>query len=129
MVESSRTFAPHLDCLAWPSAPGFGRRRRPARAAAALPSSLDFSQGTFEKICFQHFLAQHELQFADLFSYHMNSSNSVFGEEDTMEIPASMLRFLCRFLRAADFSLVLVGGLPNLSIPLHADVVFTNLMG
>jgi hypothetical protein len=42
-----------------------------------------------------------------------------------MKHPASTLRFL----RAAVFSLLLVSNLVNLSIPLHADVIFTNLIG
>jgi hypothetical protein len=50
------------------STPGFGRRCRFASAFAAPASSLDFLQGTFEKICFENLLAEHTLKFADLFS-------------------------------------------------------------
>jgi hypothetical protein len=45
---------------------GFGRRCHLARIAALLASSLDFLQGTFEKIHFQGFLGQQTLQPVDL---------------------------------------------------------------
>jgi hypothetical protein len=47
---------------------GFGRRCHLARVAALLASSLDFLQGTFEKIHFQSFLGQQTLQPMGLLS-------------------------------------------------------------
>jgi hypothetical protein len=47
---------------------GFGRRCHLDRVAALLASSLDFSQGTFEKIHFQGFLGQQTLEPMDLLS-------------------------------------------------------------
>src|SRR4051794_32384013 len=44
------TTVQYSSCLAKTSLPGFGRRCHRARAAALLPSHLDFLQGTFEKI-------------------------------------------------------------------------------
>src|SRR5690606_33959896 len=59
------TCARYSDCLASASLLGFGRRRLLARAAAAPTSSLDFLQGTFEKIRLQRLFRQHPLQLSD----------------------------------------------------------------
>src|SRR5262245_53031305 len=64
----SGTYARYSGCLAWASTPGFGRRRLHARFCFALASSLDFLQGTSEKIHLQCLLSQHSLQFADFFT-------------------------------------------------------------
>src|SRR5215510_1148986 len=64
----SGTYARYSGCLAWASTPGFGRRRRLARSCFVLASSLDFLQGTSEKIHLQCLLSQHPLQFADFFT-------------------------------------------------------------
>ena len=53
------TSARYPGCLALTSVRGFGRRCRLARLRIALASSLDFLQGTFEKICFQR-LVRHQ---------------------------------------------------------------------
>jgi hypothetical protein len=47
---------------------GSGRRCHFARAAVALASSLDFLQGTFEKIHLQGLLCQKLLQAMDFFA-------------------------------------------------------------
>jgi hypothetical protein len=47
---------------------GSGRRCHFARAAVALASSLDFLQGTFEKIHLQSLLCQKLLQAMDFFA-------------------------------------------------------------
>jgi hypothetical protein len=48
------------------SLPGFGRRCHLVRATAALASSLDFLQDTFEKIHLHRLLRQHPLQLPGL---------------------------------------------------------------
>ena len=60
------TSARYSGCLASASRPGSGRRCPPATVAAPLASSLDFLQGTFEKIHLQHLLRQQALQLMDL---------------------------------------------------------------
>jgi len=60
------TFARYSGCLASASLPGSGRRCRLARACAALATSLDFLQGTFEKIHLQHLVGKHSLQVPNL---------------------------------------------------------------
>ena len=50
------------------SLPGSGRRCHFARSAALLVSSLDFLQGTFEKIHFQRLFRQQLLQLVGLFA-------------------------------------------------------------
>jgi hypothetical protein len=47
---------------------GSGRRCHSARDAVALASSLDFLQGTFEKIHLQGLLCQKLLQAMDFFA-------------------------------------------------------------
>ena len=47
---------------------GFGRRCHFARVAVALASSLDFLQGTFEKIHLQGLFCQKLLQAIDFFA-------------------------------------------------------------
>jgi hypothetical protein len=47
---------------------GSGRRCHFARAAVALASSLDFLQGTFEKIHLQSLFCQKLLQAMDFFA-------------------------------------------------------------
>ena len=59
------TCARCLSCLAKASLLGFRRRCPLATDAALLASSLDFLQGTFEKIQFQRLVRQHPLQLAD----------------------------------------------------------------
>ena len=53
-------------CLARTSLPGSGRRCPLASSAALLASSLDFLQGTFEKIHFQRLFPQQPLQLLGL---------------------------------------------------------------
>src|SRR5262249_48280698 len=60
------TCARYSSCLAATSLPGLGHRCLLARAAAPLASSLDFLQGTLEKIHFHRFLRQQTLQLPDL---------------------------------------------------------------
>ena len=60
------TCARYSSCLAATSLPGFGRRCLLARPAAPLASSLDFLQGTFEKIHLHRLLAQQPLQLPNL---------------------------------------------------------------
>src|ERR1700744_3598122 len=60
------TSARYPGCLALTSVPGFGHRCRLARLRIALASSLDFLQGTFEKICFQRFVRHQALQLRPL---------------------------------------------------------------
>src|SRR4030095_16407049 len=48
--------------LATASFPGFGRRRLRARVSGLLASSLDFLQGTFEKIHLQRLVHQHPFE-------------------------------------------------------------------
>jgi hypothetical protein len=47
---------------------GFGRRHLLASHTAVPASSLDFLQGTFEKIQLQRLVRQHPLQRADFFA-------------------------------------------------------------
>src|SRR5216683_7681621 len=61
----SGTCARYSGCLAMTSLLGSGRRCHFARAAAALASSLDFLQGTSEKIHLQGLLCQKLLQAMD----------------------------------------------------------------
>src|SRR5215467_15659967 len=60
------TFARYSRCLARASLLGSRRRCRLARVAAPLASSLDFLQGTLEKIHFHRLLRQQPLQLPDL---------------------------------------------------------------
>src|SRR5882762_4932969 len=62
---TSDTCARYSACLAMTSLLGSGRRCHFARAAVALASSLDFLQGTFEKIHLQGLLCQKLLQAMD----------------------------------------------------------------
>src|SRR5260370_8217533 len=55
-------------CLAMASVLGCARRCLPARAAAALASSLYFLQGTLQKIHLHRLLAQHPLYLKDSLS-------------------------------------------------------------
>jgi hypothetical protein len=52
------------------SLPGFGRRCLLATLCAPLASSLDFLQGTLEKIHFQRFVRQRPFQLAILLAEH-----------------------------------------------------------
>src|SRR4029077_9974324 len=60
------TSARFPSCLASTLRPGFGRRCLLARAFFPLASSLDFLQGTFEKIHLQRLVRQQPLQLGDL---------------------------------------------------------------
>ena len=62
------TCARYSGCLAMASLLGSVRRYHLARTAAALASSLDFLQGTFEKIHLQSLLCQELLQEMDFFA-------------------------------------------------------------
>src|SRR4029078_13355442 len=53
------TCARYSNRLALASTPGFGRRRLPARYPLGMASSLDFLQGTSEKIHFQCLLRKY----------------------------------------------------------------------
>src|ERR1700678_1526206 len=66
LLATARTYARSLSRLARASVLGFARRCRLARSVALLASSLDFLQGTFEKIQFQRFLRQKPLQAVSL---------------------------------------------------------------
>src|SRR5215471_6970306 len=65
-LRLTRTSVRRSVCLALTLLPGFGRRCPRARIFFVLASSLDFLQGTFEKIYFLHFLAQETFQLTDL---------------------------------------------------------------
>src|SRR6266446_5661671 len=56
------TSARYPSCLASTLRPGFGRRCLLARASFPLASSLDFLQGTFEKIYLHRLVRQQPLQ-------------------------------------------------------------------
>ena len=62
------------------SLPGFGRRCLLASVAALLASSLDFLQGTFEKIHLQRLVNQHALQQSD-FSYWDSAEQAIHFRE------------------------------------------------
>src|SRR5205814_8911769 len=65
-LASTHTCARYSSYLAMTSLLAFGRRCHPASSVFLLASSLDFLQGTFEKIHFHRLFGEHSLQLVDL---------------------------------------------------------------
>src|SRR6266436_4337456 len=130
--ESDDTCARYLGCLAMTSLLGSGRRCHFARAAAALASSLDFLQGTSEKIHLQGLLCQKLLQAMDFLAVSrcvragprrfLSWFNHLQLSAPLVEAPRSYPEFSCQLtdifasLHAFDSPLL---KFPGVSLSLH----------
>src|SRR5258708_15974654 len=77
-----------------PSFLAFGRRCLPASSVFLLTSSLDFLQGTFEKIHLHRLLGEHSLQLVDLLTVGRRvraGTRSIFSWFDCLEFNAPLL--------------------------------------
>jgi len=73
----------------------FGRRCHPASSVFLLASSLDFLQGTFEKIHLHRLLGEHSLQLVDLLTVGRRvraGPRGIFSRLDCLEFNAPLVQ-------------------------------------
>src|SRR6266550_7811051 len=94
-LASTHICARYSSCLAMTSLLAFGRRCHPASSVFLLASSLDFLQGTFEKIHFHRLLGEHSLQLMDLLTVGRRvraGPRGIFSRLDGLEFNAPLVQ-------------------------------------